>query len=90
MTPVLVVWRDAHADQVATGWVTVAELTDDAPFMVRTVGWLLQVDGNPCKPGHVSVAQSLSQFADDDALIDSVVHVPVENVVSVQRLVPEL
>lgn len=89
MMPVLVVWRDAHADQNAAGWVTVDGLCDDdQPFIVRSVGWLLQVDGNPAKPGHVSVAQS--QAGDPDCLVDSVLHVPVENVVKVQRLVPEL
>lgn len=90
MTPVLVVWRDAHADQVATGWVTVDGLCeDDQPFIVRSVGWLLQVDGNACKPGHVSIAQSQSGDA-GDALVDSVLHVPVENVVNIQRLVPDI
>lgn len=88
---VLVTWRDAHADQTCDSWCLISELECDDAYLVRTVGWkLAAADGSPVKPGHVTVAQSFGSLEETPSierlLVDSVLHIPVENVVSVLSL----
>ncbi len=88
---VLVVWRDAHADQRCTNWCSLSELEGDGDYLVRTIGWhLVTPDGVDVKAGHVTLAQSVGAAADAqsmaDALVDNVLHIPRENVVLIQSL----
>lgn len=88
---VLIVWRDAHADQRCTNWCSVTDLEGDGDYLVRTVGWRLAADDDAdIKTGHVTVAQSVGAPADaqgiGDALVDNVLHVPRENVVLIQSM----
>ena len=67
MTPVAVVWLDAHGD--ADGWTEIADL-DPEPRRVTSVGILLPT-GEGGKRGHLTLAQSL-----DGTTVDSVLHIP--------------
>lgn len=69
MKYVCVIWHDAHA--AAHGWEAVEELRDNEPYVVRSVGMLLDKNQG-AKRGHVSIAQSLST----DDHVDSVLHIP--------------
>lgn len=65
-----VVWHDAHSEGVSGGtWFDPAEIKN-APYAVRSVGYLLE----NVKDGHITLAQSVS---DTDGLCDSVLHIPV-------------
>lgn len=79
MKTVLVRWHDAHAD--VTSWTHMAEVEDDGPYVVESVGWLLQT-GIGGKRNHLSLAQSRGQ----DENIDSVLHIPQRMVVEVTVL----
>ena len=79
MKVALVRWHDAHAD--VTGWGSLAGPHDRDPYQIVTFGILLDKKTGR-KPGHVSVAQSLSQ----EGFIDSVLHVPKAMVVDVTEL----
>lgn len=72
---VLIVWHDAHADR--TRWTDIGEISDDGPYEVHTVGFLLP----KCKKGHVTVAQSNA-----DGIVDSLLHIPAKMVVRVTEL----
>ena len=81
MTIVVVEWDDAHAD-MSGGWTTHADI-DRRAYRVRSVGFLL-TDG---KPDHVSIFQSAGGACGDEAdAMDSVLHVPVGMVVSIQSV----
>jgi len=67
VTPVAVVWLDAHGD--ADGWTEISDL-DPEPRRVTSVGLLLPT-GEGGKRGHVTLAQSV-----DGATVDSVLHIP--------------
>lgn len=73
--PVLVVWHDAHADR--TRWTDITELSDEGPYEVQSVGYLIP----KCKKNHVTLAQS---NADD--VVDSLLHIPTKMVVSITEL----
>jgi hypothetical protein len=65
-----VVWHDAHSEGVSGGtWFDPAEIKN-APYQVRSVGYLLP----SVKDTHITLAQSV---ADTDGLCDSVLHIPV-------------
>lgn len=65
-----VVWHDAHSEGVSGGtWFDPAEIKN-APYQVRSVGYLLE----NVKDGHITLAQSVS---DTDGLCDSVLHIPI-------------
>lgn len=88
---VVVTWRDAHADQACSSWCLISELEADDDYLVRTVGWLLRnVDGSPVKSGHVTVAQSFGSPPNTQSIdglhVDSVLHIPNENVLQVLSL----
>lgn len=78
MKPVVVVWKDAHAD--CEGWSTLEDI-DDEPYIVRSIGFMLEKDRGK-KKGHVSIAQSVSE----DNMIDSVLHIPKRMVISLAVL----
>lgn len=87
MRLIVVVWRDAHSDQTQNGWCSPDDLVDDAPYLVASAGWLLLTgDGRPVKADHVSLAQSAGGLADESWLVDTVLHIPVENVRSQRDL----
>jgi hypothetical protein len=67
VTPVAVVWLDAHGD--ADGWTEISDL-DPEPRRVTSVGMLLPT-GEGGKRGHVTLAQSL-----DGQNVDSVLNIP--------------
>jgi hypothetical protein len=75
MKIVRVTWHDAFAD--VSGWCSVLEI-DDAPCIVTSVGFLCE----DAKPDHVTIAQSWN----DHEHVDSVLHVPVAMVKSLQIL----
>lgn len=79
MKVAVVRWNDAHAD--VSGWSSIAGPHDRDPFQIVTVGILLDRKSGR-KPGHVSIAQSLSE----EAQVDSVLHVPKAMVVDVTEL----
>jgi hypothetical protein len=86
----LVTWRDAHSD-AASGWTTADDIaaSDDGDYIVWSVGWLLQTgDAVSVKTDHVSVAQSLGNVTGscESQTIDSVLHIPVENVLAIRVL----
>lgn len=72
VTPVLVVWHDAHADR--SRWEPVDELDDDGPYEVLTLGFLIP----KAKKGHVTIAQSIS-----GEVVDSLLHIPAKMVVRI-------
>jgi len=79
MKVVAVRWHDTHAD--VSGWVSLLGPHDKEPYEIVTIGIALD---KKCgrKPGHVSIAQSLSQ----DGQVDSVLHVPKPMVKDVTEL----
>jgi hypothetical protein len=79
MKVVVVRWHDAHAD--VSGWSSITGPHDRDPYEIVTVGIALDRKTGR-KPGHVSVAQSLSE----DQHVDSVLHVPKAMVVDVTEL----
>ena len=79
MKVAVVRWNDAHAD--VAGWSSITGPHDRDPFQIVTVGILLDRKSGR-KPGHVSIAQSLSQ----EAQVDSILHVPKAMVVDVTEL----
>jgi len=84
MTPVVVEWRDAHADPAGT-WVQ-PEHVDQRPYTVTSVGFLLP-EGEGGKPGHVSIAQSWGRMHGDPLeALDHVLHLPTAMVTSVVQL----
>lgn len=72
----VVLWRDAHAD--GDSWIGVDDI-EDAPYIVESVGFVLE----GVKSGHTSLCQSL---ADDDGVVDHVLHIPNEMIVDVINL----
>lgn len=76
MKVAVVTWHDAHSDRSGT-WTDRSEIDDD-PYVVRSVGFLL----DPPKAGHVSVVQSVG----DDEALDHILHIPNAMVVAVQQL----
>lgn len=74
MRVVLVIWHDAHGD--ADSWTDIDDLGDDGPCVVSSAGLLLKT-GRGGKPGHVSIAQSITS----DGSVDSVLHIPQAMVV---------
>jgi hypothetical protein len=76
---VAVRWLDAHAD--VDGWTSLTGPHDTDPYEIVTIGIALDKKSGR-KPGHVSVAQSLSQ----DRQVDSVLHVPKAMVRDVTEL----
>lgn len=78
---VYVIWHDAHAG--TDTWHHLDDFDkDDGPYVVHSVGWLLETDRGG-KKDHLSLAQS---WSDDDA-VDSVLHIPnamVKQVVEVR------
>ena len=77
MRVVVVVWRDAHADGGGS-WLSVEDI-EDAPYVVESVGFVLEGD----KSGHLSICQSLG---DDDGVVDHVLHIPDGMIVRVTNL----
>lgn len=75
-TIAVVTWHDAHSDN--SGSWTERSSIDDDPYIVRSVGFIL----DPPKPGHVSVIQSVGI---DDAL-DHILHIPTQMVQNVRYL----
>jgi hypothetical protein len=73
----IVVWDDAHAI-VDGSWTHLSELDDEDPYTVVSIGILLDV-GRGGKPGHVSLAQSLTP----DEFVDHITHIPQAMVKSV-------
>ena len=71
---VRVTWHDAHSE---TSWHEVLDIDSD-PYVVETVGWLLQ----SVKPDHVVIAQSVGS---DDS-IDGVLCIPVGMVVGIKLM----
>ena len=67
LTPVAIVWSDAHAD-VDRSWVPASEVQSEEPYLIISVGFLV----SPGKKGHVTLAQSLDQ----EHNVDSLLHVP--------------
>lgn len=76
----IVVWHDAHAI-IDGSWTHLSELDDTDPYVVVSVGIILD-EGRGGKPGHVSIAQSLTP----DEFVDHVTHVPVAMVQRVMDL----
>lgn len=74
MKAVIVTWHDAHADGA---WIGRTEIDND-PYVVRSIGWLLE----DCKDGHVTIAQS-EGCADT---WDHVLHVPMSMIVEIEHL----
>lgn len=72
----VVVWHDAHADQHGS-WMSEDDFNDN-PYIVSSCGFILE----GAKKNHVTVAQSLS----NEGLIDNVLHIPQDMVVSITRL----
>lgn len=72
----IVTWHDAHSGSET--WVHVDDLDDDGPYVVRSVGWLM--DG--VKRGHVTICQSDTSCGH----VDAVLHIPIKMVKSVQAL----
>jgi hypothetical protein len=70
--PVSVKWSDAHADRLATSWTDPKQIEDTGPYIITTVGVLLE----GLKEGHVSVAQSY----DRETNVDTVLHIPTDMV----------
>jgi hypothetical protein len=79
MKVIAVRWHDAHAD--VSGWTSLTGPHDTAPYEIVTIGIALDKKSGR-KPGHVSVAQSLSE----DRQVDSVLHVPKGMVKNVTEL----
>lgn len=74
-----VVWADAHTEPVSGNtWFDRSEI-DDTPYLVRSVGILLE----NVKAAHTSIAQS---EAVSDQLVDSVLHIPNQMVIIVRTL----
>jgi hypothetical protein len=71
---VCVTWHDAHAE---SSWQELRDIDAD-PYVVETVGWLIQ----GIKPDHVVIAQSIGS---DDS-IDGVLCIPCQMVVGVKIL----
>jgi len=77
MKVTLVIWHDAHGD--ASSWVDLDEIGDDGPCVVHSCGLRLK-PGKGGKPGHVSIAQSMTHYGD----VDSVLHIPSAMVVEIR------
>lgn len=75
LTPVLVVWHDAHT---IDGW-TYLEAVEADPCVVHSVGFLAP----DAKPGHVVLVQSVIV---GDGEVDAVLHIPAGMVVSCTSL----
>lgn len=78
MKAVLVIWEDAHAG--AETWAF-AESLDDAPYVVHSVGMLLEPRKGG-KRGHITIVQSIG----NGEALDSMLHVPKGMVKSVTVL----
>lgn len=76
----VVLWRDAHAD--GDSWISVEDI-EDCPYVVESVGFVLEA----VKSGHISLCQSL---ADDDGVVDHVLHVPNEMIIEIIDLRDQL
>jgi hypothetical protein len=77
---VRVIWTDCQGD--AHGWTPADEL-DATPCVVTTDGILIEP---PPRPDHVTVALSMFGGHGETRQVDSVVHVPVVCVHSVDNL----
>lgn len=75
----IVRWNDAHAD--VSGWTNLTGPHDRDPYEIVTVGILLDKKRGR-KPGHVSIAQSLSP----EGYADSILHVPRAMIVDITEL----
>jgi hypothetical protein len=71
---VRVTWHDAHAE---SSWQELRDIDAD-PYVVETVGWLIQ----GIKPDHVVIAQSIGS---DDSM-DGVLCIPCPMVVGLKIL----
>lgn len=76
MKLVMITWHDAHSG--GSTWAHIDDLEDDGPYVVRSVGWLLESKFGG-KKKHATVAQSISP----DGCVDSVLHVPEKMIVEV-------
>jgi len=76
---VAVRWHDAHAD--VNRWTSLTGPHDTEPYEIVTIGIALDKKSGK-KPGHVSIAQSISE----DRQVDSVLHVPKAMVKDVTEL----
>jgi len=76
---VLIIWHDAHSG--ARTWEHFEDLSDEGPYEVRTVGFVLKPTSGG-KKNHVSVAQSFST----EGFVDSILHIPKKMVVSITPL----
>lgn len=74
---VAVVWHDAHTDNQGTWFDPENSSDNNGPYPVVSVGTLL----HGLKDGHISIAQS---FATVDGMVDSVLHIPNEMVVTIR------
>lgn len=79
MKPVLIRWKDAHS--ATETWTHLDDLTDHDPYIVESVGWLLE-RGRGQKSKHISMAQSSTP----DSHVDSVLHIPRKMVVEIIEL----
>jgi hypothetical protein len=70
LTPILVVWADAHADLET--WTHPDEIEDTGEYLVRSIGWQLPA-GEGGKQDHLTICQS--QTPDGD--VDHVLHIPI-------------
>lgn len=73
--PVVVSWRDAHQGE---GYWHALDDVDDEPHVIETCGWLIPT-GSGGKTDHVTVAQNV----DPNEMVDHVIYIPKEMVVSV-------
>lgn len=74
--PVVVRWRDAH--QGEGYWHSLADVDDDEPHVIESCGWMIPTDDGG-KSDHVTLAQNV----DPAGLVDHVIYIPSEMVVSV-------
>lgn len=80
LTPVMVVWHDAHVG--TDGWEDYTSLEDDGPCVVNSCGFLLPTDKGG-KENHISMVATWSA----DGMVHSVFHIPVQMVQRVDVLV---
>ena len=75
----LIIWHDAHSGTHT--WEHIEDLSDEGPYEVRTIGFLLKTSKGG-KKNHISVAQSFST----EGYVDSILHIPKKMVVSITPL----
>ena len=70
---VLVEWHDAHSND--TGWVSRADLDDEGPAVIKSIGFLMTEEEGG-KKDHVSIVQTWSE----DDMLHFVFYIPVQMV----------